>query len=64
MTILPCHRYRDPLEVLLEDEAHTCKGCAHIELHVMFGEQVEVCGKSRRVGNRCKHYEEMNHGAV
>lgn len=58
MTVFPSSLYRDPLDVLLDDEAHSCNGCAHVERHVMFGEQVEVCGRNRRVGYRCKHYEE------
>ena len=51
---LPMVYYRDPLEVLLQEEAATCAGCAH-EGKVL-GRL--VCGKNRRYGKRCKLYVE------
>lgn len=43
---------RDPLEILIEREGRTCKGCDFVEL--IFGRQVCSAGKS--LGRRCKNY--------
>lgn len=57
--------FRDPLEILLAEEARTCRGCTH-QLHaVAFGTAVTVCtakdknGKRRNHGRRCKDYREI-----
>ena len=46
--------YRDPLLVLLEREAASCKGCAHAI--AVFDRQ--ACGKGRKFGRRCEQYLE------
>lgn len=56
MTTLDAHRYRDPLEVILADEARTCKGCTH-EVRLWFHQQeFKRCSRHRRHGSRCKDY--------
>jgi hypothetical protein len=58
------YRYRDPLEVLLADEARTCRGCIHLRHAVAFGVAVTLCmaknkrGKHCNPGHRCKRYRE------
>lgn len=51
---LPMRYYRDPLDVLLGDEAGTCKGCEREA--IAFG--TIYCTKGRPHGRRCKHYDE------
>jgi hypothetical protein len=64
MTVLEQRRYRDPLEVLLADEAKTCKGCAHEQFYTAFDLAVWVCtakdknNKRRNHGKRCSQYGE------
>ena len=61
---LDSYRYRDPLEILLRDEARTCRGCIHQVHAVAFGTAVTICtakdknGKRRNHGRRCKDYRE------
>jgi hypothetical protein len=54
MKAMPAHRYRDPLEIIIAEEAATCKGCAHSS-HVF---AQPLCMKGRKHGHRCKHYIE------
>lgn len=56
--IHPSHRYRDPLEIMLNEEARTCKGCKHWTRFLVFGEEKMICekGKKRR---SIKCYEEI-----
>lgn len=51
---LPLSFYRDPLEHLIAQEARTCTGCEY-ETRI-FG--TTYCGRGRKYGKRCKHYEE------
>ena len=54
--------YRDPLTVLLDEEARTCRGCSHEHQATVFGNQMTICikkmsnGKRRDHGKRCKDY--------
>lgn len=52
-------QYRNPLEVLLRNEARTCKGCQHKETVRLFGVEHEVCLKKRKKLVRCKLYKEV-----
>ena len=56
--VYPLKMHRDPAKIYEEAEARTCQGCGWIiRLHVAGG-RVDSCGKGRRTGVRCKHYEE------
>ena len=56
--------FRDPLQILLANEARTCRGCIHRHTDRAFGVDVTVCnktdenGKRRNHGRRCKDYKE------
>ena len=56
--------FRDPLEILLAEEARTCRGCTHQVHAVAFGTAVTICtakdknGKRRNHSRRCKDYRE------
>jgi len=47
--------YRDPLEILINEEARTCKGCA-IEREAL---GKKYCGLDKQWGKRCKQYQEV-----
>lgn len=52
-------QYRDPLQVLLDAEAKTCKGCVHEMRIDAWEKKVWICKlKSKKHGNRCKFYAE------
>lgn len=57
MTILPTHKYRDPLDVLISEENRTCKGCRWLVEYIVFGEPKQLCEKNRKKRN-AKCYEE------
>ena len=58
VTILPRHMYsRDPLEILIDDEARTCKGCKRHIKTIIIGEVRMVCEKNRKKRDS-KCYEE------
>lgn len=56
--------YRNPLEILLSEEARTCKGCASEHTETIWGTPITICtakddkGKRRNHGRRCKAYQE------
>lgn len=56
--------YRDPLEILLAEEARTCKGCASEHTETIWGKPITICtakddkGKRRNHRRRCKAYQE------
>jgi len=52
---LPRRAYRDPLQILLDREAETCKGC--IFAVIVFDRQ--ACSKGKTFGRRCRQYIEM-----
>lgn len=58
--VVDSYRYRDPLEVLIADEARTCKGCAHeVSIEFRTGGQKQVyhsCSKTKKYGRRCQNY--------
>jgi len=64
VTVLDSHLYRNPLDVLLREEAKTCRGCVHRVRWQAFGIPVTACskpnetGKPRKNGRRCKDYKE------
>ena len=61
---LPSRDYRDPLEVLIERESTTCKGCIHQHTEQAFGTTITICkktdknGKPRMHGKRCRDYQD------
>jgi hypothetical protein len=62
MSILAHYRYRNPLDILIEQESRTCKGCRYEFKAAAFGAMVAICtyqnaqGKRRQHGKRCRHY--------
>lgn len=58
----PMHRYRDPLEQLLQAESYTCRGCSHQVKNEFFGTVLMTCGLKtadgtpRKHGRRCSAY--------
>lgn len=51
--------YRDPLEIMLERERQSCKGCDKEITIEAWGEKHTVCKlKSKRHGKRCNQYVE------
>jgi hypothetical protein len=56
--------YRNPLEILLAEEARTCKGCASEHTETIWGKTITICtsknekGQRRNHGRRCKAYQE------
>ena len=55
MSVLPSHHYnRDPLEILIEKEASTCKGCANDKSEMVFGKVLFSCAiKRNRKNSKC-----------
>ena len=59
---LPAYLYRDPLDVLLGEEAQTCRGCLNQHTEQLWGQDYTICtakddkGKRRNHGKRCKDY--------
>ena len=52
--ILPAYKYRDPLQILLDEERRTCKGGRF--LMAVFDRQ--LCGLQRKKLRRCAMYAE------
>lgn len=54
--------YRNPLEILLAEEARTCRGCASEHTETIWGTPITICtakddkGQRRNHGKRCKAY--------
>ena len=61
---LPSHRYRDPLDILIAEEARTCRGCHYEHVETLWGQVIKICkkvmdnGKRRQHGKRCRDYLE------
>lgn len=55
MTTLPSNLYsRDPLEILIEEESRTCKGCANDRSEMVFGKILFSCAiKRSRKNSKC-----------
>ncbi len=51
-------KYGNPLDVLVEQEARSCKGCRHLDHVRIVGEMVLVCKKGKNPIKRCKKYQE------
>lgn len=52
------HETRDPLDLLIEKEARTCKGCRFHSIEKCFGQAVESCGLQMRKIRKCTLYAE------
>lgn len=49
---------RDPLDILIEREERTCKGCAFERKERVFDVKIKICAKGRRHGKKCTNYKE------
>lgn len=59
MMALDKRLYGDPLEVLLRQEAETCRGCTHEKRAVTCGTTILLCRLPGKLhGERCGDYEE------
>ena len=66
MTILPAHKYRDPLQVLIakenavENRIKGCKGCKHLNFDASGDRIITSCDRGRKVGRKgkCAQYRE------
>lgn len=66
MTILPAHKYRDPLEVLItkenavENRVRDCRGCSHLNFDASGDRIITNCSRGRKVGRKgkCTLYRE------
>lgn len=60
MTILPAHKYRDPLQVLIdkenaiENKLKGCKGCARLSFDASGDRIYATCDRGRKVGRKGK----------
>lgn len=48
--------YRDPLLILLDREARSCKGCRFLHQAEVFGRPADACGLGRRKTIKCNLY--------
>lgn len=51
-------QYGNPLDILIQREARTCKGCAHKLVLIVMGDKLEACSKGKKKMVRCKLYKE------
>lgn len=66
MTILPAHKYRDPLEVLIskenaiENRLKGCKGCARLSFDASGDRIYATCSFGKKVGRKgkCTNFKE------
>ena len=58
MSALPKHMYRNPLDVLIAWEKRSCKGCRHLTIERIFGEDHKFCEKRRLPDKKCSQYRE------
>lgn len=49
---------RDPLDILIEREERTCKGCSYEKTERVFDVKIKICAKGRRYGKKCSNYKE------
>lgn len=52
--------YFDPLDILIQDESRTCKGCV-FEMEAF---NTKYCDKGKCHGKRCKLYKEAINGVT
>lgn len=50
--------YRDPLDILINEEAKTCRGCKHEQKAF----ECLYCDLGKKHGNHCKSYDEAING--
>jgi len=55
---LPQFMWGDPADAYERIEGVTCRGCGWIIRVPVAGQSVDSCGKGRRIGVRCRNYEE------
>jgi len=55
---LDCRDCRDPLDVLIDRESRTCRGCKHIEMVRCLGSLHDVCKlfPHRSLERKCRSY--------
>jgi hypothetical protein len=66
MTVLPAHKYGDPLQVLInkenavENKLKGCKGCTHVTFDASGDRIYATCDRGRKVGRKgkCSIYRE------
>lgn len=66
VTVLPSHKYGDPLQVLInkenavENRIKGCKGCAHLSFDASGDRIITSCDRGRKVGRKgkCSIYRE------
>ena len=51
-------KYGNPLDVLVEQEARSCKGCKHLDAIRIAGQLVQVCNKGKKPFKKCPKYRE------
>lgn len=71
MTVLPSHKYGDPLQVLInkenavENRIRGCKGCKHLTFDASGDRILTACNRGKKVGrkdvSKC-HSERAKHG--
>jgi hypothetical protein len=60
MTVLPSHKYGDPLQVLInkenavENRIKGCKGCSHLTYDASGDRVITSCDRGRKVGRKGK----------
>lgn len=60
MTVLPSHKYGDPLQVLInkenavENRIKGCKGCKHLTFDASGDRIITSCDRGRKVGRKGK----------
>lgn len=56
--------HKSPLEILIAEEARTCKGCMNEHTERLWGQDYTICtakddkGRRRNHGRRCPAYQE------
>lgn len=56
---LPMHLYKDPLQILIERESRSCKGCTYFFTERVFGEEKRFCKKRKVPDRKCSNYREV-----
>lgn len=58
MKTFPANHYRNPLDILIDAENRSCKGCKYLDSLVVLGERMPICHKSRKPTKKCSQYRE------
>jgi hypothetical protein len=56
MTFPRYYYSRNPLDILIEQENRTCKGCVHEKKYTIANHPFVICLKGKAQGKRCKLY--------